>query len=66
MPKITTLTDQNETRLTVEKRPLDVLITIELRGGSQGLFYATQEDITELINTFCAYYDESLDGDTNA
>jgi len=56
MPKITTLTDANGTRLTVEKRPLDVLITIELKGGSQGLFYATNDDMPELINTFCAYY----------
>ena len=57
MPQVTTLTDQNGTRLTIEKRPLDVLITIELRGGSQGLFYAKPEDMPELIDTFCAYYD---------
>ena len=58
MEKVTTLTDHTGTRLTIEKRPLDVLITIELRGGSQGLFYAKQEDMPELINTFCAYYDD--------
>ena len=61
--KVTTLTDQNGTRLTIEKRPLDVLITIELRSGSQGLFYAKQEDMPELINTFCAYYDDPESND---
>ena len=58
MPKITTLVDANGTRLTIEKRPLDVLIAIELKSGSQGLFYAKNGDMPELINTFCAYYDD--------
>lgn len=65
MSKVTTLTDHNGTRLTIEKRPLDVLITIELRGGSQGLFYAKNADMPELINTFCAYYDDPDTGSTN-
>lgn len=58
MAQVTTLTDHNGTRLTIEKRPLDVLVKIELRDGNQSLFYAKNEDMPELINTFCAYYDD--------
>lgn len=67
MSQITTLTDHNGTRLIIEKRPPDVRVIIELPGGMAYLFFAKNEDMPELINTFRAYYDDpDNEGNSNA
>jgi hypothetical protein len=64
MSQVTTLTDHNGTRLIIEKRPPDIRIIIELPQGMAYLFFAKNEDMPELINTLCAYYDDPDGGES--